>query len=64
MNKLAKELLIGLGVNALTFAAIGSMDLVRKVKYKRYVKKGLKKGSVVKIDGEYYEVENMNVEEA
>ena len=34
--------------------AVGS--LIEHIKYKRKIKKGLKDGSIVKIDGQYYEV--------
>lgn len=43
------------------FAAAGVGNFINKKKYDREIKKGLKDGSIVEIDGEYY---NIIVEEA
>ena len=47
---------VGFGINLIGHAANGISHLA----YKRKIKKGLKNGSVIEIDGQYYEV---NIEE-
>lgn len=42
----------------------GVKGIVDQVKFNKKMKQGLKDGSIVKIDGKYYEVEIQNVEEA
>lgn len=55
---------IALGIvgSAIRGAILGSVSLVERIQYKRKIKKGLKDGSIVEIDGQYYEV--MTEEEA
>ena len=42
----------------------GVKGVVEQVKFNKKMKQGIKDGSIVKIDGQYYEVEIQNVEEA
>lgn len=42
----------------------GACNLVEKAKFKKKIKNGLKDGSIIEIDGQYYEVEVQDVEEA
>ena len=42
----------------------GVKGVVDQVKFNKKIKQGLKDGSIVEIDGKYYEVEIENVEEA
>ena len=42
----------------------GAKGVIDQVKFNKKIKQGLKDGSIVKIDGKYYEVEIQNVEEA
>jgi hypothetical protein len=44
-----------------TFAGIGALTIKRE--FNKRMKKGLKDGSIVKINGQYYEVEQNTVEE-
>jgi len=49
--------IINLGING--------VNKIRQMKYYNKIKKGLKEGSIVEIDGEYYKVqEAKNIEEA
>lgn len=34
----------------------GGINLVNQMKHKRKIKKGLKNGSIIEVDGQYYEV--------
>lgn len=43
-------------ISAISLAATGISSINNKIKYNRKIKKGLKDGSIVEIDGEYYEV--------
>jgi hypothetical protein len=48
-----------------TMALVGlTAKGVNQVVYKHKIRKGLKDGSIVKIDGEYFEVEVSDIEEA
>ena len=51
---------IGAGVNLVVLTANGISNLLHKHK----IKKGLKDGSIIEIDGHYYEVELQPGEEA
>ena len=52
------------GIRLIAFTAAGISCAVDKVKFNRKIKKGLEDGSIVEIDGQYYEVEIKDVEEA
>jgi hypothetical protein len=47
--------------NAICHTGVGCYNAIQKVKHKAKIKKGLKNGSIIEIDGKYYDVE---VEEA
>lgn len=49
---------IALGIvgSAISGVILGGVSLVERIQYKRKIKKGLKDGSIVEIDGQYYEV--------
>ena len=52
------------GVITIVGATVGGIgNAVNSIQFKRKIKKGLKDGSIVEIDGKYYEVEK-NAEEA
>ena len=58
-------MVIGGAINVVGATATGIGNMVNKVKFNSKIKKGLKDGSIVEIDGKYYEVEKVeNVEEA
>lgn len=46
-------------IGLVTTASMGISNLANKVIFNRKIKKGLKDGSIVKIDGKYYEVEKV-----
>lgn len=50
-------IVVGIGAQVV----VGIMNGVTKLKYNKKIKDGLKNGSIVEVDGKYYEVE---VEEA
>ena len=54
-------IVIGAGINLINLTVVGTTNVVNKVRHSKKIKKGLKDGSIVEIDGQYYEV---NVEEA
>lgn len=63
--KTAAYLIVGsVAISALARGAGLVADGVSKMMYNRKIKKGLKNGSIVEIDGKYYEVEVNDVEEA
>ena len=51
---------VNVGCYLVQRAATGIYNVVEKVTHDRRIKKGLKDGSIVEIDGEYYEVEISN----
>lgn len=55
---------VTLGVNIVGKTAVGITNAVNKAKYNHQLKKGLKDGSIVEIDGQYYEIEALDAEEA
>ena len=58
-------MVIGGAINVIGAAATGIGNVVNTVKFNSKIKKGLKDGSIIEIDGKYYEVEKVeNVEEA
>lgn len=38
----------------------GGVNMINQIKHKRKIKKGLKDGSIIEVDGQYYEVEQSN----
>lgn len=54
---------INAGINLTVHSANAITNLIQKQKYKKRIKQGLKDGSIVEIDGQYYEVKE-EVEEA
>jgi hypothetical protein len=55
---------IGGVINIVSTAAVGIGNCINTAKYNRKIKKGLKDGSIVEINGQYYEVVVEDVEEA
>lgn len=54
-------IVIGAVTNVVCYTYVGAANIINRVKFNRKIKKGLKDGSIIEIDGKYYEVE---VEEA
>ena len=48
---------VGTAINLGTKATVGIYNGIQKVKFNKKIKKGLEDGSIVEIDGKYYEVE-------
>ena len=55
---------IGTTMSAVSMAFKGVGVLISKIQFKHKIKKGLKDGSIVEIDGQYYEISIDDVEEA
>lgn len=55
---------IGGSINVMGAAANKIINVNNKMKYNRKIKKGLKDGSIVEINGEYFEVEIKDTKEA
>ena len=55
---------VSAGIKLVAWSATGIANVVEKVKFNKKIKEGLKDGSIVEIDGKYYEVKDENVEEA
>lgn len=55
---------IGVGINVIGNSVVGISNLVQKAKYNKKIKDGLKDGSIVEIDGQYYEIQLSDPEEA
>lgn len=53
---------VTLGVNVIGRTAVGIVNAVNKAKYNKELKKGLEDGSIVELDGQYYEI--VDAEEA
>lgn len=52
-------------LNVIGYTSLGVRNLIQNVKYKKKIKDGLKDGSIVEIDGQFYEVKvEDHVEEA
>ena len=54
--------LIGSAINVIGTSIVVVSNKVNKIKFNKKIKKGLEDGSIVEINGEYYELDN--VEEA
>ena len=50
-------IVIGVAVSVIGYAAVGVGNVINKVKFNKQIKKGLKDGSIIENDGEYYGVE-------
>ena len=69
-NTMLKIIVIGFGVFVALPMAVGgalkltavAIDGISKVAYKAKIKKGLKDGSIIEVDGQYYEVNVEDVE--
>lgn len=48
---------IGVGMKGIAYAAVAIDNLQAKIRFNRKIKKGLKDGSIIEIDGQYYEVQ-------
>ena len=55
---------VGATIKLVGAAAVGVNVLVEKMKFNKKIKEGLKDGSIVEVDGQYYEVNKNDVEEA
>lgn len=55
---------LGAIASTVDIAIKGVGNLISKVQFKRKIKKGLKDGSIVEIDGQYYEISIDDVEGA
>lgn len=57
-------MILPVAVGGVTLAAKATTEgvckIVDKISYKRKIKKGLKNGTVIEIDGQYYEIEIVN----
>lgn len=47
---------IGVTVNTVGLLVVGVSNINNNIKYKKKIKNGLKDGSIVEIDGKFYEV--------
>jgi hypothetical protein len=43
-------------INGIAVIANGGINIINSIKHKNKIKKGLKDGSILEINGEYYEV--------
>ena len=55
---------INAGIKLSVYSATCISNLVEKIKHDKKIREGLKDGSIVEIDGQYYEVKKEDVEEA
>lgn len=54
---------IGSVINLGSLAAAGVVNGINKVKFNTKIKKGLKDGSIIEIDGKFYEIDVENIVE-
>ena len=48
---------VGITFSAMGHIAVGVGNVINKVKFNKKIKKGLKDGSIIELDGKFYEVE-------
>ena len=49
-------IIVGYIVKGLIWLSLVCANLIEKIKHKRKIKKGMKNGSIIKVNGDYYEV--------
>jgi len=54
---------VGIAFSAIGHVAVGVGNVINEVKFNKKIKQGLKDGSIIEIDGKFYEVAE-NIEEA
>ena len=61
---IAVPIMVNASITLGTAVYAGVYNTIAKIKFNNKIKKGLKDGSIVEIDGKFYEVEKQTVEEA
>jgi hypothetical protein len=56
-------ILINVSIGLIRTGCIGVRNLSETIKFNKEIKKGLKDGSIIEIDGKYYESRKLTVEE-
>ena len=63
LNVIGGIILVNASITLIGYAYVGIGNAIIKSRFNKKIKKGLKDGRIIEIDGQYYEVQNETVEE-